>query len=154
MAETETITLQLSSADVEHLIAALEAFHSARGELPPAELWRVLKERVLALPKAGEVRAVSGGHGLMMVAPQIVDEATMRMTASAFPGTLAIAMIGHGSPANAGANRWHWFPLYRLSAPVSPHVVCREQAEAAVRNVSCDTPDCWCIEVRRKALVP
>jgi hypothetical protein len=80
----------------------------------------------MASPKAGEIRVVRGGYGLMLV---------LRYDAQAD----AAEMRGHG-PGKGG----HWFPTHRLSAPVSGAVVLKERAEATARGVGCNNPDCWC----------
>ena len=91
----------------------------------------------MSTPKRGEVRAVSGGHGLMLVLRY--DE---------LQG--AAEMLGHGrkaADAPPASCRGHWFYLARLGEPVGADVVLRERAEARARNVMCHFPFCWCGEV-------
>lgn len=77
-----------------------------------------------SLPKVGEVRAVSGGYGLMLVDKVERDDVRVR---------------GHGPIQSK-----HWFHVSRLSEPVTAEVVLRERAEATARDVGCNCPDCWC----------
>lgn len=77
----------------------------------------------------GQIRAVTGGYGLMRV---------LRYD----PRTDAAEMDGHGHPQTTG----HWFPASRLGEPVGPEVVLHEHAEARARRVDCNNPDCWCRE--------
>jgi hypothetical protein len=79
-------------------------------------------------PKVGEIRAVFGGYGLMQVLEYD-------------PKLKAARMIGHGPPVSYAG---HWFPADQLGKPVGPEVVRYEREEARVRNVSCNSPDCWC----------
>lgn len=79
----------------------------------------------MTAPKVGEVRAVSGGYGLMLVVDADAHFAQMR---------------GHGPAETMG----HWFPVDRLGDAVGPEVVLKERAEARARRVDCNNPDCWC----------
>jgi hypothetical protein len=107
--ETPQTSVEMLNANVETPQTSVEMLNA--------------KER----PKAGEIRPVTGGYGLMLVLgydPKL-DAAEMR---------------GHGPAGKLG----HWFPSSRLCEPVGLDVVLKERQEAAVRNVSCNNPDCWC----------
>lgn len=78
------------------------------------------------VPKAGEIRPVTGGHGLMLVVEYDSENDAARMR-------------GHGP-----AKGFHWFPASRLRAPVGRDVVLRERANARARKLDCNNPDCWC----------
>lgn len=79
-------------------------------------------------PKSGEIRAVNGGNGLMRVIRYDEKED-------------AVEMLGHGM------RRGHWFHANRLSKEAyGREVVLKEREEARVRDVACNSPDCWCRE--------
>lgn len=83
----------------------------------------------MSVPKEGEIRAVTGGYGLMVVLAYDAEKD-------------AVQMRSHGPAGKTG----YWFPASRLgpSGPVGEEAVLRERKEARARDVACNNPDCWC----------
>jgi len=83
--------------------------------------------------KVGDIRAVSGGYGLMRVVEY--DEKST-----------AVGMIGHGPQKIVIC---HWFHTTRLGKLVGKAEVKMEWEQANARRVACNNPDCWCVEYRK-----